>query len=64
MDWSWLLLFVCPLIMVPMMFMMMKGNHSDTEHSERHKVLNELNDLKDQNNLLRAELRQLKNEEG
>ncbi|GAY76793.1 MULTISPECIES: hypothetical protein [Bacillales] len=63
MDWSWLLLLACPLMMLPMMFMMMKGNHSETDHSEHQKSSNELNDLKEQNNLLREQLQQLKNKD-
>ncbi|MDD9148572.1 MULTISPECIES: DUF2933 domain-containing protein [unclassified Sporolactobacillus] len=65
MDLSWLLLLACPLMMLPMMFMM-KGHHSDTDHSEHHKEAkdaNELNALKEQNDLLREELQQLKNKE-
>lgn len=59
MDWSWLLLLACPLMMLPMMFMM-KGNHSDADHSKHQKNSSELNELKEQNNLLREQLQQLK----
>lgn len=63
MDWSWLLLLACPLMMLPMMFMMMKGGHSDADHSGHQKESSEVNDLKEQNNLLREQLQQLKNKD-
>ncbi|WP_010632604.1 hypothetical protein [Sporolactobacillus vineae] len=63
MDWSWLLLLACPLMMLPMMFMMMKGNHSDTDHSEHQHGANESADLKEQNKLLREQLQQLKHKD-
>lgn len=68
MDWSWLLLLACPLMMLPMMFMMMRGNHSDTnhsgtDHSGHQNGSTELDDLKEQNNLLREQLQQLKNKD-
>ncbi|RYL92314.1 hypothetical protein EWI07_09755 [Sporolactobacillus sp. THM7-4] len=62
MDWSWLLFLACPLMMLPMMFMMMKGNHSDMDHAH-HNVSNEINDLKKQNKILREELHQMKNKQ-
>ncbi|BBN97620.1 hypothetical protein [Sporolactobacillus terrae] len=55
MDWSWLALLVCPLMMLPLMLMMMKGSHS-----EPHTSSDEFKRLKKQNSLLREELRQLK----
>jgi hypothetical protein len=61
MNLTWLLLLACPLMMLPMMFMMMKGNHSDTDHSEHQKESTETKDLKEQNNLLKEQLQHLKN---
>ncbi|TGA96916.1 hypothetical protein E4665_13725 [Sporolactobacillus shoreae] len=61
MDLSWLALLACPLMMLPMLFMMMKGNHSDTNHSGHQNGSTELDDLKEQNKLLQEQLQQLKN---
>ncbi|GAY78620.1 hypothetical protein NBRC111894_4174 [Sporolactobacillus inulinus] len=61
MDWSWLALLACPLMMLPMMLMMMKGSHAGNDHSEHHTSSNALKDLKEQNNRLQEELHQLKN---
>lgn len=64
MDWSWLTLLACPLMMLPMMLLMMRGKHSDTDHSGHQNGSTELDDLKEQNNLLRKELQQLKGKQG
>lgn len=63
MDWSWLALLVCPLMMLPMMLLMMRGNHQqDTaDHLEHKGGTAELDELKKQNTLLRKQLQQLKN---
>ncbi|EST11511.1 hypothetical protein [Sporolactobacillus laevolacticus] len=60
MDLSWLALLACPLMMLPMMLLMMKGGHSQKDRSDHQKVSNELSALKEQNDLLREELQQLK----
>ncbi|WP_010632712.1 hypothetical protein [Sporolactobacillus vineae] len=60
MDLSWLALLACPLMMLPMMLLMMKGHHSDNDHQEGG---NELKGLKEQNALLREQLQQLKNKD-
>jgi hypothetical protein len=60
MDWSWLALLACPLMMLPMMLMMMRGGHSEKDHSGQN-VSGELNVLKEQNKLLQEEIQQLKN---
>ncbi|MET1248195.1 hypothetical protein ABWW58_05330 [Sporolactobacillus sp. STCC-11] len=61
MDLSWLALLACPLMMLPMMLLMMKGSHSDKDHSAHQKDSDELKALKEQNGLLQKELQQLKN---
>lgn len=38
MDWSWLFFLMCPLMMIPMMYFMMKGNHG--EKSEEVQSMN------------------------
>lgn len=60
MDLSWLALLACPLMMLPMMLLMMRGHHSDSDHQESG---NELKSLKEQNTLLREQLQQLKNKD-
>lgn len=62
MDLSWLALLACPLMMLPMMLLMMKGHHSD--HNDNHQESgSELKGLKEQNALLREQLHQLKNKD-
>ncbi|SFG98941.1 hypothetical protein [Sporolactobacillus nakayamae] len=61
MDWSWLALLACPLMMLPMMLMMMRGGHSEKDHSGHHNAPGEVNALKEQNKLLQEEIQQLKN---
>lgn len=62
MDWSWLLFLMCPLMMIPMMFMMMKGNHSEnSQKSNQNNLAGELEQLKKQNDAMQKELRELKN---
>jgi hypothetical protein len=60
MDWSWLALLACPLMMLPMM-LMMRGGHSEKDHSGHYNVSGELNALKEQNKFLQEEIQQLKN---
>lgn len=60
MDLTWLLLLLCPIMMISMMYFMMKGNHSD--HSKQnHNFTEELNSLKRQNETLQQEVQDLKN---
>jgi hypothetical protein len=62
MDWSWLLFLMCPLMMIPMMFMMMKGNHSDhSQHDHQKNLAEEMEQLKRQNETMQKELHDLKN---
>ncbi|MTT30620.1 hypothetical protein GMB86_01150 [Terrilactibacillus sp. BCM23-1] len=61
MDLSWLTYLLCPLMMIPMMFMMMKGHHSNSNHSKQPHISDELNTLKEQNSHLQKEIQQLKN---
>jgi len=55
MGWSWLFLLLCSLMMLPMMYMMMKGGHRDDEPLSK-----EVNALRDQNNTMKQELEELK----
>jgi hypothetical protein len=62
MDWSWLIYLMCPLMMIPMLFMMLKGNHGDQgKHNHQKHLIEELNQLKSQNEIIQNELRDLKN---
>jgi hypothetical protein len=61
MDLSWLALLACPLMMLPMMLMMMKGHHSDSDQEAQQKGTSEVKQLKEQNDLLREQLQQAKN---
>lgn len=62
MDWSWLLYLMCPLMMIPMVFMMMKGNHSDySKYDQQNHLAEELKQLKKQNDTMQKELHELKN---
>lgn len=61
MDWTWLVVLMCPLMMLPMMYFMMKGNHSEKSGKDHHKNLSEeLEQLKKQNEFMQKELRELK----
>lgn len=63
MDWSWLVYLMCPLMMIPMMFMMMKGNHSEhSKNNQQNNITVELEQLKKQNEMMQKELRELKND--
>lgn len=59
MDWSWLILLMCPLMMIPMFFMM-KGNHSGHTDQQSNKVNQELDELKKQNERMLQEIHELK----
>lgn len=39
MDWSWLILLMCPLMMLPMIFIMMKGNKAEHSTSEEQQIM-------------------------
>lgn len=60
MDWTWLVLLACPLMMLPMMFMMMKGNHGSKPEEKSDQVVQELNELKRIKDELLEEVKQLK----
>ncbi|MCI1857827.1 MAG: DUF2933 domain-containing protein [Sporolactobacillus sp.] len=66
MDWSWLALLACPLMMIPMMLLMMGGHHRKdaTDQAEPHQhATAELSALKEQNNRLRQQLREQKDKD-
>lgn len=56
MDWSWLLVLLCPI----MMLFMMKGMHGGGNHKHNDHLANEMNELKKQNIELKEELDDLK----
>ncbi|MCL6606333.1 MAG: DUF2933 domain-containing protein [Paenibacillus sp.] len=62
MDLSWLLLLICPLMMVYMMFGM-KGMHGKGSHSKQSQkdwsLLDDYNELKMQNELMKKEIQKL-----
>jgi len=55
MDWTWLLLLMCPLMMLPMMYFMMKEKHSDTDKHDH--LAEELAQLKNRKNQCKKNLR-------
>ncbi|MNJ04311.1 hypothetical protein D3C73_1650120 [compost metagenome] len=62
MNWSWLVSLICPLMMLFMMFGMRGGHgHGHGGHSRREpgveELRKELNELKAQNEQIRAEVR-------
>lgn len=62
MDWSWLLLLICPLMMVFMMFGMkgMNGHGSHSKPSQTDWTLHDdYNDLKVQNEKMKKEIQNL-----
>lgn len=49
MEWTWLLLLMCPLMMLPIMHFMMKGDHSRSgKHGHEKHLAQELEQLKKQ----------------
>lgn len=65
MEWSWLLVLVCPLMMIFMMFGM-KGSHSHghgqgqaSPSNVDQGVQQQLSELREQNELLRREVKKL-----
>ncbi|BCG60410.1 hypothetical protein [Paenibacillus sp. URB8-2] len=62
MDWTWLLFLMCPLMMLPMMYFMMKGSHGQSPEKNQHNGLaEELAQLKKQNEDMQKELQKLNN---
>ncbi|PZM63595.1 DUF2933 domain-containing protein [Paenibacillus dendritiformis] len=65
MDWTWLLLLACPLMMVLMMFGMRgghghgHGNHGKGTQEGMQKMQRDLDDLKAQNEEMRKEIQNL-----
>ncbi|WP_310832442.1 DUF2933 domain-containing protein [Paenibacillus pedocola] len=62
MDWSWLAVLICPLMMIFMMFGM-RGGHGHGPHKKQLSagvVEQELLHLKAQNELLQKEVQELK----
>lgn len=62
MDWSWLLLLACPLMMVFMMFGMKGHGHghgSHSEHSNDRAMQAQLDELKAQNEQMKQEIQKL-----
>jgi hypothetical protein len=56
---------MCPLMMLPMMYFMMKGNHGEgSQNNQHHAVAEELAQLKKQNENMQKELQELKNSVG
>lgn len=54
----WIALLLCPLMMIPM-FMMMRGNHGNTQQQPNN-LTQEVEELKKQNELMVQEINQLK----
>lgn len=60
MDWSWLILLACPLMMVFMMFGMKGHGHGSSNHSTQNQGMQaQLDDLKAQNEQMKQELKRL-----
>lgn len=61
MDWSWLFVLACPLMMIVMMFGMrgMHGSKSKQAGTEQA-IQDEISDLKAQNELMKEEIQKLK----
>ncbi|MGG6310320.1 DUF2933 domain-containing protein [Paenibacillus macerans] len=63
MDWSWLLLLACPLMMVFMMFGMKGHGHghgSHSDHSPNNQAMQtQLDELKAQNEQMKQEIQKL-----
>lgn len=60
MDWTWLLFLMCPLMMLPMMYFMMKGTHGESSENNQQAIAEELAQLKKQNENMQKELHELK----
>lgn len=65
MDWSWLLVLACPLMMVFMMFGMKghghgRGHGANSDHSSmNHAMQAQLDELKAQNEQMKQEIQRL-----
>ncbi|MCH1638856.1 DUF2933 domain-containing protein [Paenibacillus barengoltzii] len=61
MDWTWLLLLACPLMMVFMMFGMKGHGHgSHSNHSSNDQAIQaQLNELKAQNEKMKQEIQNI-----
>ncbi|CAH8712232.1 hypothetical protein M5W83_06585 [Paenibacillus thiaminolyticus] len=66
MDWTWLLLLACPIMMVLMMFGMMRGGHGHGhgDHGkgtseDMQKMQRELDEVKAQNERMRKDIQNL-----
>ncbi|NHN33305.1 DUF2933 domain-containing protein [Paenibacillus agricola] len=57
MDWTWLFVLICPV----MMLFMMKGMHGGGSHKHNNHVEHELNELKKLNVEMKKDLNELKN---
>lgn len=61
MEGSWLIYLICPLMMLPMIYMLFKGNHGGQDKQDHQKrLVEELNALKRDNEKIQNELRELK----
>ncbi|TLS49991.1 hypothetical protein FE782_21875 [Paenibacillus antri] len=65
MEWSYLALLLCPLMMLPMVFLMLRGNKSDSNSKQDHEshLIEQLAELKRQNEVMQKELREMKGNE-
>jgi hypothetical protein len=65
MAWTWLLLVICPLMMLPIMYLVMKNDRPDTtkQDYQRH-LIQDLEQLKNQHEPFRNEWPELKNKLG
>ncbi|WP_232697368.1 DUF2933 domain-containing protein [Brevibacillus daliensis] len=61
MDWSWLLLLACPLMMILMMFGMRGGHgyHDKGKQEDAEKIQRELSELRAQNEQMRRDIQNL-----
>lgn len=65
MDWSWLVVLACPLMMLPMFFFMMKGNKSDKSNANEQSTMQmEIEQLKKQNQVMQDALEQMTQKKG
>lgn len=61
MEWSWLLLLACPLMMIFMMFGMKGHGHGNSSHSSSNNqaMQAQINELKAQNEQMEQEIQKL-----
>jgi uncharacterized membrane-anchored protein YhcB (DUF1043 family) len=60
MNWSSLIYLICPLMMLPMIIMMLKGNQVHDEEKQHAAVKEELSQLKKQNENMQKQLETFK----